>query len=86
VEEEHLLTCPKCGALMFKEGYLRYGWYLDGKRVERCPQETPSPAGEGEGSGPPSGRRRRAGKPSPPQARGEAPQRRSRRMRARSSR
>jgi hypothetical protein len=36
---ENLLKCPKCGAVMVCEGYLRYGWYLDGKRVEGCPTE-----------------------------------------------
>lgn len=36
---ENLLKCPKCGAVMVREGYLLYGWYLDGKRVEGCPLE-----------------------------------------------
>jgi hypothetical protein len=35
-----LLKCPKCGAVMVAEDYHRYGWYLDGKRVEGCPPET----------------------------------------------
>jgi hypothetical protein len=36
---EPLLTCPKCGAVMIQEGYLQYGWYLDGEKVDGCPSE-----------------------------------------------
>jgi hypothetical protein len=36
---EHLLKCHKCGAVMVQEGYLQYGWYLDGKKVDACPTE-----------------------------------------------
>ncbi len=36
---EHLLKCQKCGAVMIREAYHEYGWYLDGKKVECCPLE-----------------------------------------------
>jgi len=36
---EYLLKCHKCGAVMVREGYHLYGWYLDGKKVEGCPSE-----------------------------------------------
>lgn len=33
---EILLKCPKCGAVMVREGYHLYGWYIDGKRIDGC--------------------------------------------------
>lgn len=33
---EPLLKCSKCGAVMVREDYHEYGWYLDGKEVECC--------------------------------------------------
>lgn len=37
--EQPFLKCPKCAAVLMPEGYHRYGWYLDGERVEGCPTE-----------------------------------------------
>ena len=36
---DYLLKCRKCGAVMIREDYHLYGWYLDSKRVERCPRD-----------------------------------------------
>jgi hypothetical protein len=33
---EPLLKCLKCGAVMVREDYHEYGWYLDGKEVACC--------------------------------------------------
>jgi len=33
------LKCSKCGAVMVREDYHEYAWYLDGQRVEGCPPE-----------------------------------------------
>ena len=33
---EPLLKCQKCGAVMIREAYHEYGWYLDGKKVKCC--------------------------------------------------
>jgi len=44
-----LMKCPKCGAVMIKEDYLQYGWYLDGQRVEGCPAGTEPNKGKAAG-------------------------------------
>jgi hypothetical protein len=33
---EILLKCPTCGAVMVREDYHLYGWYLEGKKVDGC--------------------------------------------------
>ncbi len=55
---EHLLKCPKCGAVMVREGYHEYAWYLHGEKIEGgCPLEIELTKGGGrvlaESPGPP---------------------------------
>jgi hypothetical protein len=37
--ETGYLKCQKCGAVMIREEYHQYGWYLNGQKVEGCPSE-----------------------------------------------
>jgi hypothetical protein len=64
MKTEYLLKCKKCGAVMMKEGYLRYGWYLGDQRVEGCPPETAKPQGRAEGFQESPGAKRRGRSPS----------------------
>lgn len=60
MKTEPLLTCPKCGAVMLRETFLQYGWYLEGRRVEGCPAEAAGGKGEANGVKKQPGRPRKA--------------------------
>jgi hypothetical protein len=62
--DEHLLKCPKCGAVMIEEDYHKHGWYLDGKKQDRCPSEVEPKEAVAAGLEKPPGRRRKGRTPS----------------------